>query len=216
MLIGATLCASAGSWASAAPQKIEQRLQKLEDREQIRELLAEYIRCLDTRDHATYSQLFAQDGELTFAQGHAIGPKAIRALMEDGERKADPSRIAAMAGSVHLLTDLSIHLDGDQATAHSRWTLIVRRDGGPVVSASGHYSDLLVRENGAWKFKKREIVADLFGAPVSTSTSSSVSTSPCDRDCLHGFVSQYLDALVAHSLRRSSGRGQCSIHRRHC
>lgn len=61
LLIGATLC------ASAAPQKIEQRLQKLEDREQIRELLAEYIRCLDTRDHATYSQLFAQDGELTFA-----------------------------------------------------------------------------------------------------------------------------------------------------
>ena len=36
-LIGALL-------ASAAPQKVEQRLQQLEDREQIRELLAEYIR----------------------------------------------------------------------------------------------------------------------------------------------------------------------------
>ncbi len=185
LLIGATLC------ASAAPQKIEQRLQKLEDREQIRELLAEYIRCLDTRDHATYSQLFAQDGELTFAQGHAIGPKAIRALMEEGERKADPSRTAAMAGSVHLLTDLSIHLDGDRATAHSRWTLIVRRESGPVVSASGHYSDLLVREDGAWKFKKREIVADLFAAPISTSS--------CDRDCLRSFATQYLNALVAHN-----------------
>ncbi len=65
--------------------------------------------------------------------------------MEGGERKADPSRVAAMAGSVHLLTDLSIHLNGDEATAHSRWTLIVRGDGRPNVSASGHYSDLLIR-----------------------------------------------------------------------
>jgi hypothetical protein len=37
-------------------------LQQLEDREQIRDLLAEYIRCLDGRDHATYAQPFAQDG----------------------------------------------------------------------------------------------------------------------------------------------------------
>jgi SnoaL-like domain len=184
-LIGAMLAVS----ASAAPQKVEQRLQQLEDREQIRELLAEYIRCLDARDHATYSQLFAKDGELTFAQGHAIGPKAIRELMEDGERKADPARTAAMASSVHVLTDLSIHLNGDQATAHSRWTLIVRTEGRPVVSASGHYSDALIRENGAWKFKKREIVADLFGQPNSS----------CDRGCLQTFVTQYLDALVAHN-----------------
>jgi hypothetical protein len=179
--------------SSAAPQKTEQRLRQLEDREQIRELLAEYIRCLDTRDHATYSQLFAKDGELTFAQGHAVGPQAIRALMEEGERKGDPARAAAMAGSVHLLTDLSIRLNGDEATVHSRWTLIVRGEGRPTVSASGHYSDLLIRENGAWKFKRREIVADLFAQP---STSSSTS---CDRDCLRGITTQYLNALVAHN-----------------
>ena len=92
------------------PHSLEQRLQQLEDREQIRDLLAEYIRCLDSRDHATYAQLFAQDGELTFAQGHAKGPQAIRALMEDGEKRADPGRVAAMAGSVHLLTDVSIRV----------------------------------------------------------------------------------------------------------
>jgi uncharacterized protein (TIGR02246 family) len=186
--------------ASAADQKTEQRLRQLEDREQIRELLAEYIRCLDARDHATYSQLFAKDGELTFAQGHAIGPKAIRELMEEGERRTDPSRAAAMAGSVHLLTDLSIHLNGDEATAHSRWTLIVPGDGRLNVSASGHYSDVLIRENGAWKFKRREIVADLFNGPAPAPASSpSVTSSACDRECLRGITTEYLNALVAHN-----------------
>jgi uncharacterized protein (TIGR02246 family) len=183
--------------ADAADQKsVEARLQRLDDREQIRELLAEYIRCLDARDHATYSRLFARDGELTFAQGHAKGPQAIRELMEQGERNADPSRTAAMAGSVHLLTDLSIQLDADQATAHSRWTLIVHSgEGRPVVSASGHYSDVLVREDGNWKFKRREIVADLFGSQSVVSSSASLT---CDRECLRGFITQYLNALLVH------------------
>ena len=142
---------------------VEARLQQLEDREQIRDVLAEYIRCLDSRDHATYALLFAKDGELTFAQGHAIGPEAIRKLMEDGERRTTPARAAAMAGSVHLLTDLSIKLNGDEATAYSRWTLIVHAGTNrPVVSASGHYSDQLTRENSKWKFKRREILADLY------------------------------------------------------
>jgi hypothetical protein len=193
LLFGGALLTPAG----ATDQKgVEASLQRLEDREQIRELLAEYIRCLDARDHATYSRLFASDGELTFAQGHAIGPQAIRELMEEGERKADPSRTAAMAGSVHLLTDLSIQLNGDQATAHSRWTLIVRSgESRPVVSASGHYSDLLIRENVGWKFKRREIVADLFAAQAAV---SSVTSPVCDRDCLRGFITQYLNALIAH------------------
>jgi len=183
--------------ASASDQKsIEASLQRLEDREQIRELLAEYIRCLDARDHATYARLFARDGELTFAQGHAKGPQAIRELMEEGERKADPARTAAMAGSVHLLTDLSIQINGDQATAHSRWTLIVRSgQSRPVVSASGHYSDLLIREDGNWKFQRREIVADLFAAQLSAASPTNLT---CDRDCLRSFVTRYLDAMVAH------------------
>ena len=174
LTIGALLAADQKGNAGKKQSSVEARLQQLEDRDQIRDLLAEYIRCLDARDHPTYALLFARDGELTFAQGHAIGPEAIRTLMEDGERRADPARTAAMAGSVHLLTDLSIQLKGDEATAHSRWTLIVHAgESRPVVSASGHYSDDLIRENGAWKFKRREIVADLYAqtsAPNSTST----------------------------------------------
>jgi len=62
-----TNSASAADPKSAGKKNhaIEERLRQLEDREQIRDLLAEYIRCLDARDHATYSQLFAKDGELT-------------------------------------------------------------------------------------------------------------------------------------------------------
>jgi len=65
-----------------------------------------------------------------------------------------------------------------------------------VVSASGHYSDLLIRENGVWKFKRREIVADLF---ASGSVASGSGGAACDRDCLRDLTARYLDALVAHN-----------------
>ena len=143
---------------------LEARLKQLEDAEEIRHLLADYIRFVDAGDYLRYSQLFARDGELIFAQNRLKGPDAIRKLMEEGARTATPDRTAAMKGSGHLLTDVSIDVStpgGDEATASARWTLVARGgDIRPVVNAYGHYSDVLTRENGRWRFKKRVVYAD--------------------------------------------------------
>jgi ketosteroid isomerase-like protein len=168
VVLTALVCATRVTFAQQKPQtaaslqSIEARLKVLEDTDQVRQLLADYIRFVDAEDFASYSQLFTSDGELIFAQNRPKGPEAIRALMERGSRGRDAAAAAAWKGSGHLLTDVSIQLTGDQATASSRWTLITRgKDDRPLVSARGHYSDVLVRDAGRWKFKKRVVYADI-------------------------------------------------------
>jgi ketosteroid isomerase-like protein len=158
MVFGAAARPSYGQQANT----IESRLKHLEDLEQLRQLLADYIRNVDAQDYASYSKLFTRDGELIFAQNRPKGPEEIRALMERGARSMDAARAAAFAGSAHLNTDVTIAIDGDRATASSRWTLLAHgSDDRPVVSARGHYNDVLVREDGRWKFRKRVVYADI-------------------------------------------------------
>jgi uncharacterized protein (TIGR02246 family) len=166
-LSAALALGGAGVAAGVASQQvpaatIEARLRRLEDIEQVRQLLADYIRFVDSQDFARYSQLFADDGELIFAQNRPKGPEAIRRVMEQGTRSADAARTAAMAVSAHLNTDVTIQVDGDEATSTSRWTLLVRGgDDRPVASARGHYNDILARDHGRWKFKRRVVYADV-------------------------------------------------------
>jgi hypothetical protein len=65
MLLAATRrpMVSAQSKSTNGKSSLEARLQHLEDLEEIRLLLTNYGRFLDTRDFSSYSQLFAKDGE---------------------------------------------------------------------------------------------------------------------------------------------------------
>ena len=65
-------------------ESAEARLQRIEDREEIRELLTDYGRYLDKRDFDSFSRLFAEkEGEWIGGMGKAKGRQAILKLMED-------------------------------------------------------------------------------------------------------------------------------------
>ena len=66
------------------------RVQRLEDIEEIRTVLLDYGRFLDSRDFAAYSRLFAKDGEWVGGFGTVQGPAAIQAFME--KNIAGPNR----------------------------------------------------------------------------------------------------------------------------
>ena len=133
------------------------RVQKLEDMEEIRTLLIDYGRFLDARDLVSYSKLFARDGEWVGGFGSAKGPEGILAFMQKNLGTA-PNR----ANNYHILSNFEIQVDGDKATAWSRWAFVVPGgDGKPVLSQGGRYHDSLVRENGRWKFLRREAFNDL-------------------------------------------------------
>ncbi len=136
--------------ASAQTGSAETRLRALEDKEQIAQLLIDYGRHLDSRDLAAYAALFATDGEWVGGFGTVKGRANIQAFMEES-LGAGPNR----GGSYHIMSNVVITVKGDSATAWSRWTFVTPGERGATIAQAGRYDDTLVRENGAWKFKRR-------------------------------------------------------------
>jgi hypothetical protein len=157
----ASLLTTTSTWAqsSAAPMSIEERFQRIEDREAIEEVLITYGRFLDKEDLAGYSSLFASDGVWEGGIGSAKGPKDILEMLETVFGRTTRGQYG---NSYHLMSDIIIDVDGDTATSWSRWTWIIESDDGkPVPERSGHYEDTLVREHGEWRFKHRLTVTEL-------------------------------------------------------
>jgi 3-phenylpropionate/cinnamic acid dioxygenase small subunit len=147
----------------SAGRSVEERLQRLEDLEEIRDLVKDYARHLDARDFASYSALFAREGEWTGASGSARTPAGIKGMLEE---RITPRAEAPGETHFHLIADPAIELDGDSARARTTWALIVRGpDDTPVVRFYGHYRDELVREDGRWRFALRETFTDVPDKP---------------------------------------------------
>jgi uncharacterized protein (TIGR02246 family) len=144
--------------AQSAAGGVEARLQASEDREAIRALFANYGRTLDARDFAGFAQLFARDAEYV-GGGTAKGPDAIRALLES-LLKANAAPVSGR--DFHLFSNETIEVKGDQATAVSKGAFVVTsKENKPEILMLATYRDQLVREDGHWKFKRREVRGDI-------------------------------------------------------
>lgn len=172
-LLGAVIGAAV-ALAAAVPPRIgaaaqgdstAARLQRLEDREQIIELLNAYGATLDRHDFAAFGQLFAEDAEYGGGPGAPTrGRAAIEAQLEK-VIASNPSNLPAP--NHHLFFDPSIRVDGDHATAHSLGAYTVPDAAGKPVPATQlvfivAYDDMLVRKGGRWLFQRRVIGS---GAP---------------------------------------------------
>jgi uncharacterized protein (TIGR02246 family) len=151
VLAGSLFClVAAPAAAQSKDATLAARLQRFEDKEEIQSLLLDYGRHLDNRDFAAYSRLFARDGEWVGGFGSVSGPANIQAFMEKA-MGTGPNR----AKNYHLLSNFVITVNGDTATAWSRWAFVVPGERGAVISQAGRYDDTLVREDGHWRFKRR-------------------------------------------------------------
>jgi SnoaL-like protein len=136
---------------------IEERLQRLEDRELIWRLLLEYRKQLDLRDFAAYAQLFTDDGEWRGDLGSATGPAEIEQLLI----RTLEGYTGESTAHLHLVANPLIEVDGDQATAESVWCYVTRDfSDNPVLSFIGHYEDVLVRTENGWRFQRRVAYRD--------------------------------------------------------
>ena len=145
--------------ACATPQDpriaaLEKRVQQLQDQKEIREVLIRYGEYLDAKDYAGYASLFASDGVWTGGFGSATGPAGIQAMLEKNLGKPEPGYINK--ASFHHMTTEVIDVTGDTARVRSRYMFFTATpESKPVPSLAGRYIDDFVRENGAWKIKKR-------------------------------------------------------------
>lgn len=159
LLLAFFLAVSTQSIAGSSDTSVEQRLQKLEDIEEIRTLMIDYGRALDKRDFAAYGALFAKEGQWKGGMGGATGPENIANMVESGFAKMDP---VMYTDSNHVMTSMDIRVDGDTATGWSRWLWVIPGDDNrPLVQRGGYYEDVFVREDGKWKFKQRQAFTEI-------------------------------------------------------
>lgn len=149
------------------------RLRIVEDRQAIEQLLmGDYPRALDSTDWKVYAALFTQDGTLIMNGGKTkeTGPAAIQKFFatapfaQPPAASTTPSPCPVPPGVhrfMHVVTNLSLKIDGDTATDQAYWETIGTTDCKSVVEGAGHYEDTLKRENGQWRFYSREIFDDL-------------------------------------------------------
>jgi len=125
----------------------------IEEKDKIREVLAEYCFNLDGGHFANMAALFTLDGTWDTAFGKASGRAAIAQLAQDIRAKAGPDRPRA----VHLVANIAIDLHGDRALVRSNWVVIQNGPAGPAIGSAGAYDDEMVNEGGEWRFHYRKI-----------------------------------------------------------
>ncbi len=154
---GAGCAVDVDNGSETAVAELQAQVHDLQAREAIRALYADYGRTLDTRDFEAFGRLFTADAEFVGGNGTATGPEAIAANLQGSlSRAAGPD--------LHVFTNEKISVQGDRATATSRGAWVVQADDGrPRAAIYATYLDELAREDGVWKFRRREIVGDIPG-----------------------------------------------------
>jgi hypothetical protein len=158
-----TLCAALFSLPAQAQtadlESLTKRILVLEAREEIRALILSYGQSHDGRDYRTFSELFAREGEWVGGMGSAKGPEAIYKLMDES---IGHNPLPNGSGTFHLMTNEQIDVDGDRASSVTKWAYVtINDDNTPRWSYLGHYVDQFIREDGAWKFLRRQSFRDI-------------------------------------------------------
>ena len=124
----------------------------LEEKDAIRDLLAEYCFRIDNDRFAEMAALFSEDGTWDTAFGKATGRAGIEALLRGIAARA-PTR----PRRIHSLANVVIRVDGDKAQVQSNWVVTQNSEQGPKIGSAGAYADELVKQGGRWLFKYRKI-----------------------------------------------------------
>ena len=121
------------------------------DKEQIAEVLIRYATGIDFKDWSLLRTCWTEDVDVDYGEvGRYSGADAITGLMEQLH--------GAMGPTYHRLTNFSIAVDGDRATARSYVHAVLQAipdDAASWVEALGHYDDEFVRTSDGWRIARR-------------------------------------------------------------
>jgi hypothetical protein len=127
------------------------RLRRLEDREEIRTLIARYGQTVDDREIEELGELFTTDGVMRSQDG-VMNARSRAAIVEQFH-----GRFAVLGPSLHYTHDHIVTLDDkDPDLAHGMILshAEVWRNGAALIAAI-RYFDTYRREGGRWRFAER-------------------------------------------------------------
>jgi hypothetical protein len=131
---------------------LAQKIQRLEDLEQIRDLPRRYAHLVWQGKPIETVDLFCADGSVDLGPndgGLIQGRENLRAIYSE--------KVGTEEMMLHpFVHNHVIDLNGDEATGTAYIDLRCVKEGESLMG-SGYYEDHYVRENGRWKFKARKL-----------------------------------------------------------
>jgi uncharacterized protein (TIGR02246 family) len=129
------------------------------DVEAIRALIHEYAELIDTGDLDGLAAMFADASWSSPGRGAPLqGTEQIRRAY-DGVILYD-----GVPCTKHVISNVTIDVTGDSATARSYFTVLQARPDFPLQPIiAGRYHDRFERLDDRWRFADRQIIPDLFG-----------------------------------------------------
>ncbi len=143
-------------------ERLEQRVQALEDERSILDTLYAYGHSLDYGIRDEWLDVWTEDAVLVWPHWTFTGPTEIGTAFDDHSH-------APEAFHKHLLIEPRVVLDGDRASVVSYFARLNDSPTGPIVRSFGRYLDQVVRcSDGRWRIAQRltEREGLMPGAPV--------------------------------------------------
>lgn len=124
------------------------------DELEIRNVLALIAQRSDDGSLDGYGEMFTDAARWQMAATSYRGREQIVAA---GARRRETGEAGPGSNSRHVITTVSIAVDGDQAVAESYWLFYVDTDKEPVLRSMGKYRDCFERTAVGWRLGSREI-----------------------------------------------------------
>jgi uncharacterized protein (TIGR02246 family) len=122
-----------------------------QDRAQIEKLMWQYVRALDTGNADAYAAVFTPDGQFGSGANAVKGSEALKKMI-NGFKERRTEKDPAM---YHVITNSYVEfIDKDHARLEAYWMTVFAT---PRVAAAGREVDELVRLNGQWRIKARDV-----------------------------------------------------------
>jgi hypothetical protein len=165
MLFGAlvALVVSAAVGSPRAATGDEDVIRQAKDRAEIEALMWRYVRALDTNDPAAYASAYTADGQFRAGGDATTGREALTKMIADMRQRRSEAEAKGekRPPMYHVITNPYIEfIDKDRARYQAYWMTVFGAQGQatpPRVAAAGREEDELVRVNGKWLLKVRDV-----------------------------------------------------------
>jgi uncharacterized protein (TIGR02246 family) len=165
MAIGVVLglVVSAVMGGSRAATGDDATLREVRDRAEIEALMWKYVRALDSNDAEAYASVYTPDGQFGSGPNATKGRDALRKMVADMRQRRDAADAKGekRPGMYHVITNPSVEfVDKDHVRYQAYWMTVfgaLGQDTPPRVAAAGRELDELVRVNGKWLIRSRNV-----------------------------------------------------------
>ena len=150
-----------GSPAVAAENETER---EAHDRAQIEKLMWQYVRALDTENADAYADTFTPDGQFGSGANAVKGREALKKMIADFRQRAADNESKSgekRPAMYHVIANSYLEfLDKDHARLEAYWMTVFAAAGpkeSARVAAAGREVDELIRLNGQWLIRTRDV-----------------------------------------------------------